>query len=243
MGNEEIAGLMDAFMTNSALFKMRDRHQLELPMFTWGGARKGAGRKPGPGRRPTPHRARLVHRASHPVHLTLRARPGLPSLRRPAVYRVVAECISKASNPQFRVVHFSVQRDHLHMLVEASDKRALSGGARGLAIRSARRLNRHLGLRGKVWGDRYHTRAMTTPTEVRRALVYVLMNIKKHSPVACDGVDPCSSALWFDGFTPDRAPIASRDPPPVHSPRTWLAAHGWRRRGLIDPREFPRLLP
>ncbi len=220
----------------------RRTSQLELQMFTWGGARKGAGRKPGVGRRPSPHRARVVHRASNPVHLTMRARPGLPSLRRPAVYRVVADCISKASKAQFRVVHFSVQRDHLHLLVEASDKQALSGGARGLAIRSARRLNRELGMKGKVWGDRYHTRAMTTPTEVRRALVYVLMNIKKHSQAPCDGVDPCSSALWFDGFVPDRAPLASRDPPPVQSPRTWLAAHGWRRRGLIDPREYPKPL-
>ena len=174
---------------NLALFKMRRVKQLDLPMFTWGGARKGAGRKPRPGRRPTPHRARLTHRPSHPVHLTMRARPGLPSLRRPAIYRVVSDCIARASRGQFRVVQFSVQRDHLHLLVEASDKNALSGGARGLAIRSARRLNGHLGLRGKVWGDRYHTRPMKTPTEVRRALVYVLMNIKKHSQVPCEGVD------------------------------------------------------
>jgi hypothetical protein len=76
----------------------------------------------------------------------------------------------------------------------------------------------------------------------RRALVYVLMNIKKHSQIPCEGVDPCSSALWFDGFVPDRPPISSRDPPPVQPPRTWLAAHGWRRRGLIDPREYPRPL-
>ena len=172
----------------------------------------------------------------------MRARSGLPSLRRPAIYRLVSDCISKASNAQFRVVQFSVQRDHLHLLVEARDKQALSGGARGLAIRSARRLNGHLGSKGAVWGDRYHARAMTTPTEVRRALVYVLMNIKKHSQTPCEGVDPCSSAVWFDGFVPDRAPIASRDPPPVQSPRTWLAAHGWRRRGLIDPREHPRPL-
>ncbi len=176
--------------------------QLQLRMNTWGGARKGAGRKPGPGRRPTPHRARSPHRSYHPVHLTLRARPGLPSLRRPAVFRVVRACVAKASNARFRIVQFSVQRDHLHLLVEASEAQALSSGARGLAIRTARQLNRHFGREGRVWGDRYHTRAMKTPSEVRHALVYVLMNIKKHNPVACDGVDPCSSALWFDGFLP-----------------------------------------
>jgi putative transposase len=207
----------------------------------WGGARKGAGRKPGPGRRPTPHRVRPAHKASHPVHLTMRAGRGLPSLRRPALYRVLRACIDKASSVRFRIVQFSVQHDHVHLLVEATEKRALSSGARGLAIRSARQLNRHLRRDGRVWGDRYHTRAMKTPTEVRRALVYVLMNIKKHSAEPCDGVDPCSSAPWFDGFVPARAPTPSRDPPPVRAPLTWLASRGWRRRGLIDPGEYPRV--
>jgi putative transposase len=224
-----------------ALIKMRhSSRQLALRVNTWGGARDRAGRKPGTGRTATPHRARPPHRAYHPVHLTLRARTGLPSLRRPAVYRVVRECLSRASKSHFRVVQFSVQHDHLHLLVEAVDARALSSGARGLAVRTARQLNRHLGRDGSVWGDRYHTRAVTTPTEVRHALVYVLMNIKKHNPVACGGIDPCSSALWFDGFVPGRGPVPSRDPPPVRPARTWLASRGWRRRGLIDPREYPK---
>jgi hypothetical protein len=83
---------------------------------------------------------------------------------------------------------------------------------------------------------------MRTPSEVRHALVYVLMNIKQHSPDQCDGIDPCSSALWFDGFVPGRRPGSGRAPPPVRPPRTWLASRGWRRRGLIDPREYPRSL-
>jgi putative transposase len=217
--------------------------QLELRMNGWGGARKGAGRKPGTGRRPTPHRARPLHRAAHPVHLTLRARRGLPSFRRPAIYRVMSDCIRQASSARFRIVQFSVQHDHVHLLVEAKEKRSLSAGARGLAIRTARRLNGHLGRAGRVWGDRYHTRAMKTPTEVRRTLVYVLMNIRKHSEAPCDGIDPCSSAPWFDGFSTACAPTPYPDPSPVRPPQTWLAAHGWRRRGLIDPREHPRPLP
>jgi hypothetical protein len=129
------------------------------------------------------------------------------------------------------------------MLVEASDKLALSTGVQGLAIRVARRVNRHLGRVGRVWNDRYHTRALTSPREVRNALVYVLLNDRKHNPVACDGIDPCSSALWFDGWVPARAPTPSRDPTPVQAPLTWLASRGWRRRGLIDPRESPRAAP
>ncbi len=114
-----------------ALIKMRSASQLELRMNGWGGARKGAGRKPGPGRRPTPHRTRPTHRAAHPVHLTLRARRGLPSLRRPAIYRVMSQCIRLASSARFRIVQFSVQHDHVHLLVEASEKRAPLLGCAG----------------------------------------------------------------------------------------------------------------
>jgi REP element-mobilizing transposase RayT len=181
-----------------------------------------------------------VHKARHPVHLTLRARTGLPPLRRSKTFRVVRDCLGKSSNEGFRIVQFSIQNDHLHLLVEASDRKALSVGVQGLAIRTARQLNRHLGRAGKVWSGRYHARSLETPREVRNALVYVLMNIKKHTASPCDGVDPCSSALWFDGWRPGRAPAASSDPPPVRPARTWLATVGWRRTGLIDPRECPR---
>ena len=136
-----------------ALIKMRRRAaQLELRMFGWGGARKGAGRKAGPGRRPTPHRVRPAHKASHPVHLTMRAVRGLPSLRRPAMYRVALP-----ASPGRRAGRFGWCSSPYSAITcicwwRPATKNALSGGARGLAIRSARRLNRHLGLGGQGLG-------------------------------------------------------------------------------------------
>ncbi|HEX7125604.1 MAG TPA: transposase [Thermodesulfobacteriota bacterium] len=96
----------------------------------------------------------------------------------------------------FRICHFSVQSNHIHLLVEATDRQALSRGVQGLVIRMARAVNRALQQRGKVWGDRYHRRDLATPREVRNALVYVLNNFRKHgAPPRV--VDPCSSARWF----------------------------------------------
>jgi len=69
------------------------------------------------------------------------------------------------------VLQFSVQRDHIHLLVEAPDGRALSRGLQGLAIRIAKGVNRILGRRGRVWADRFHARALRTPREVRNALI------------------------------------------------------------------------
>jgi hypothetical protein len=110
-------------------------------------------------------------------------------------------------------------------------------GVQGLAIRVARAVNRVLARQGPVWGDRYHARALATPREVRNALVYVLANWRKHVRGAV-GLDPRSSAGWFDGW---RSPSArSSDPPPVARARTWLARVGWRRHGLLGLREAPR---
>lgn len=223
--------------------------QTEMQFHTWGGKRAGAGRKPRvPGARPhVPHRAREAHKAAHPVHVTLRARAGLPPFRESGIFDEMRAALRDASRSPavgeaFRVVQFSVQRDHVHLIVEAHDREMLSRGLRGLVTRLARAVNRALSIRGKVWGDRYHARELTTPRAVRNAIVYVLMNAKKHGH-ALRGADPCSSASWFDGFTRGSARPAMfgiDDTSPIRSPRTWLARIGWRRLGLIAPTERPR---
>ena len=39
----------------------------------------------------------------------------------------------------FRIVHYSIQNDHLHMLVEADDARALTNGMKSFVVRVAMR--------------------------------------------------------------------------------------------------------
>jgi hypothetical protein len=143
----------------------------------------------------------------------------------------------RASNDRFRVLHFSVQTDHVHLLLEGDGHVELRRGIQGLAIRVAKAINRALGRRGKVWADRYHARALATPREVRNALVYILHNWRKHLS-GMRGLDPRSSAAWFTGWR--RAILAPAGPPPVAAPRTWLAGLGWKRLGLVSVDEAPR---
>ncbi len=135
-------------------------------------------------------------------------------------------------------MHFSVQTNHVHLVVEAHDKSALSRGMQGLNVRMARAINRVLRMRGGVWRERYHARELRTPREVRNAIVYVLMNAKKHGHRIGSGIDACSSAPWFDGFA--RVHELPGEPSPVAVARTWLAGTGWRRRGLVRFDERPR---
>jgi hypothetical protein len=158
-------------------------------------------------------------------------------LRGAGVFRAVRTAFGAASSDAFRLLQFSVQTDHVHLLVEAEGPDGLRRGIQGLAIRVAKAVNRALGRHGTVWGDRYHARALRTPREVRHALVYVLQNWRKHLP-GSRGLDPRSSAPWFTGWRTvlSRAPGAA----PVVAARTWLARLGWRRHGLIAIEEHPR---
>ena len=217
----------------------RSPRQCALPFRAWGGRRSGAGRKPSGPKAGVPHRRRALHDGRHPTHVTLRAVRGLPSLRAPDLFGVLHRALAHASRERFRVVHFSVQSNHVHLLVEAEGTGPLGRGMQGLGIRLAKAINRRLGRKGRIWADRYHGRPLRTPREVRHGLVYVLLNGRKHG-VSGRGGDPCSSGAWFDGWL-DRiqAPVG---PAPVEPPRTWLLRHGWRRSGLIDADEGPAAL-
>jgi putative transposase len=186
-----------------------------------------------------PHRPRVPHDRHCPVHVTLRASTAVPSLRRGRLLGAAEHALAAASTSRFRVLQYSVQADHLHLVVEANGPTEFERGVRGLAIRVAKAVNRVLDRHGPVWGDRFHARLLRTPREVRNTLVYVLNNFRKHVPGA-QGLDPCSSARWFDGWRATTGRVVEASP--LARASTWLARVGWRRHGLIDVDECPRAL-
>src|SRR5512133_3189199 len=111
---------------------------------TWGGRREGAGRKPARGTAGVAHVARPWHDRHHPVHVTMRVARDLPNLRELRLARVIGNALRVSSTTGFRLIHFSIQPDHLHLVVEATDRAALLGGLRSLVVRVAMRLNREL---------------------------------------------------------------------------------------------------
>jgi hypothetical protein len=175
--------------------------------------------------------------------VTVRALPGIPSFRAELVEKIFKAVLraqrKRKYRDDFQVVHFSIQTNHLHLIVEANGDH-LRSGVSGLVIAFAKRLNQALSRTGKVWGDRYHTRDLGSPIEVRNVLKYVLMNYKKHGYVTHgDGaIDPRSSAVAFDGWA-TRVASFETEPWPILRPRTWLLGTGWRTRGLLHPREQP----
>jgi putative transposase len=168
--------------------------QIGMTFRTWGGKRKGAGRKPKGERSGVGHLRREVLKARCPVHVTWRMEKGVWNLRTRRCFRVLERAfVAGANRFGFKLVHYSVQGNHLHLLVEARDEKALSRGMNGMGVRVARGLNRVMGRHGEVLADRYHSHILRTPTEVRRARAYLLQNARKHYGLVVD--DPYTSTV------------------------------------------------
>ena len=191
-----------------------------------GGKREGAGRprtRPHPGLNGpgVPHLERERVNPRHPIHVTLRVQPGVGYLRGYSRAKVIEEALRRARG--MRVVHYSIQGNHLHLIVEAESAPALAKGMQALAIRVAKNLNRLARRRGGVFTDRYHSRSLQTPREVGNAVRYVLANYRHH---AREHLPP----RWEDALSSARfLKAAPGEDAPVAAPKTWLLAVGWRR--------------
>ena len=216
----------------------------------WGGRRAGAGRKREPGRAPSlRHGSRERFSRPIPAHVTLRLLPGLLSLRTVKLVREIEGTFARGcERSEFRLVHYSLQGNHAHLIVETRDRDALGRGMKAIGARLARAVNRVMGRSGPVLADRYHLRLLPTPKEVRNALRYVLLNARRHAAAAKAAltkevrIDPASSARWFDGWKGKWSVPGALEPPAtraVSRARTWLLSVGWRRHGLLDPADVP----
>lgn len=211
-----------------------------------GGARPGAGRPPKGEFAGSPHRERGAFRAKHPLHVVIRVLPIAGQLRRPAIHEAVRGALTTVGkHDDFRIVHLSIQRTHLHLLVEADHRDALARGMRAFQISLAKRINAALGgtkrRRGQIFVDRYESFVLGTPKAVRDALVYVLGAWRKVEKAPPKALDLYSSALLFDGW---KEPITDADTSELAAFNVWpartaLLIDGWRTGGKIARSEVP----
>jgi putative transposase len=207
--------MSDPFAT---IHRMKPKQQ-ELPLPLWGGRRRGAGRKRKAARPQVPHRRRPRFRKSA-RHVTVRVRAEIWSLRTHRCFRTLRRAFARGCRRfGFRLVHFSVQGNHLHFIVEAPDAIALGRAMKGLEVRMARALNKVMRRCGAVFAGRYHAHRLASPPEAARAVRYVLENRAIHAqregrpPPA--GTDPCCSDAWRD-----------HSPPLVADPWWWMLRIG-----------------
>jgi len=190
---------------------------MRLPQ--WGGRRKGAGRKPQGPRSLVSHKARPRFEKPAPAHVTLLVAPHVWNLRSRRCSRAIETAFAGAHERfGLRLIEYSILGNHLHLLVEADSRLALSRGMQGLGIRMAKALNRLMRRSGRVFADHYHSRLLRSPSELAAAIRYVLGNHAHHF----GGGDP------RDRFSSAALDGRRRELVLSHS-RTWLLRAGWRR--------------
>lgn len=237
----------------------------QLALFrSWGGKRRGAGRPPNGARPGSPHKTRPELNPRHPLHVVLRATPALGNLRRKVCYEAIQRAtVAVVERADFRIVHLSIQRTHIHLIVEAETKSALATGMQAFQVSAARHLNAAVRAtetqprRGSVFPDRYYASSLATPTQVRNTLIYAMHNYRHHNEHR-SGVaktwrfDFYSTAPLFGGFCeydglPDEDPQrgllwswpAGYTPLMARQAQTWLLREGWRKAGQISCAAMP----
>jgi REP element-mobilizing transposase RayT len=227
-------------------------------------AKRGPGRPPKGPRAGSPHKMRPELNARYPLHVVLRVVPVIGSLRKRFMYAALREAtitvalreLHDKHDGAFRIVHISIQRTHVHLIVEADNKLALARGMQGFQISAAKHLNRAVsrGLderrRGSVFPDRYHYEVIKNPTQARRTLAYVLNNWRKHKEdrgarERTWKVDPFSTGALFGGWRE----LADSDvmwplretyrPLVAYLPKTWMLRVGWQLAGPISVMDVP----
>ena len=196
------------------------------------------------------------------MHITMRALRGLPSFRAQVIFQMMMKilrnqtALGKAKRKYtdvFRVLHFAIQDNHVHVMVEADDARALRSGVSGLVIAFARQLAKLFGRKKlKVWAERFHSREVGSPQDVVNTLQYIFQNYKKHGALTYGHgiVDRFSSARQFDGWQQKQlygAPldqisfyIHGPEPWAPAQPTTWLVSTGWKKyHPPLDTRAKP----
>ena len=200
-----------------------------------GGKRKGAGRKPNGAKAGVKHEARAKVTRNTPVFVTTKLVAGLPTLRAANEEEVIRQAFREVNALRaLRIVQYSIQSNHLHLIVEARSAEQLSRGMSQLMIRLARRLNKLWGRKGKLWKDRFHSRVVDNPTQMYNVLRYCLLNGRKHGSWRGRGPDPYSSGRWFKGCG-QRRPEARDESCPVVAAHSWLASEGWEQ-GIRRPK-------
>nr|HEX4316986.1 transposase [Kofleriaceae bacterium] len=220
--------------------------QLEFQFRTHGGKRAGAGR-PRKLVSDPPHGVREMHKGRNPVHVTCRCERSVGRLRVGVVRDAVGAAVARVNGREgFRVVHMSLQQDHVHFIVEADDHRIFVAGMRALTIATAKAINKAKGRRGRVFAYRFHATTVSSPRQARNVLAYVLNNWRHHledekSVAARDAeLDPYASGAGFSGWRERVAP-PSYEPLVLAAPHTWLLREGWMKHPLISIHETPKL--
>lgn len=119
------------------------------------------------------HEKREQVRTHIPLHINFKYKL---SVKNKEGLKALHKAIKNARSHGLKIIHFSLQHNHVHLIIVATNNRILTKGMRSLTITLSKTLDK-----GRIQLQRYHLHVLRTRKEAKNAFHYVLFNERKHT--------------------------------------------------------------
>lgn len=113
-------------------------------------------------------------------HLTIKVKSNKADIQNKKILKALHHAIFRGRLKGLKIVHYTLEFNHVHLLVEASCNRVMHSGMQALGISLAKAINRFKSLKGSVYKHRYHYRQISSPRDLKNVLHYIFHNGIKH---------------------------------------------------------------
>lgn len=136
------------------------------------------------------------------LHLTIKVRENKADIKNKRILKLLHHAIKRARLQRLKVLHYTLEYNHVHLLVEATNNQILHKGMQAFGITFSKWINRLKLRKGTVYKHRYHFHALRSTRERKNALNYIFTNGVKHGRTR-SRIDPYNSFVGLHLISAD----------------------------------------
>lgn len=140
------------------------------------------------------HTERPKFKNARSLHLTIKVRENKADIKSIKLLKALHHAIKRARLMKLKIIHYTLEYNHVHLLVEADTHHALHRGMQAFGISFSKAINKTKRLKGTVYKHRYHFRQICSSRELKNVLHYIFHNGIKHGRTS-SLIDPFNSLM------------------------------------------------
>lgn len=113
-----------------------------------------------------------------PLHLTVKLKRA--DIQNKVVLRILKHAIYRSRLQGLRVIHFSLEHNHVHLYAECESNFVLGKAMKAFGVTFVRRVNKLKKIKGQLYKYRYHLRVLKSARDAKNVINYILKNGIKH---------------------------------------------------------------
>ena len=142
-----------------------------------------------------------LHRRSA-LHLTIKVRENKAEIKTKKILKALHHAIKRARLKRLKIIHYTLEYNHIHLLAEATNNEILHQGMQALGISLSKAINKIKSLKGSVYKHRYHLKKINSRRQYKNVIHYILKNGIKHKRTSSI-IDPYNSAVVAKNISAD----------------------------------------